>query len=65
MGEERVVLEDEADLAFVDHYIGNVLAVDEYTARRGCLEASHHAQRGRLAAAGGSEEGDEFAALYL
>ena len=63
--EERVVLEDEAYLALVDHDVRHVLTVDEDASRGRRLEARDHAQRRRLAAARGAEERYELAALYV
>ena len=65
MREERVVLKDEADLPFVDHHFRDVRAVYEDAPRGGGLKAGHHAQGRRFTAAGGAEEGYEFAARHF
>ncbi len=61
--EQRVGLEDHADIALVRLQRALVLAVDDERAAGRRFEAGDHAQDGRLAAARRSEEGDEFALL--
>jgi hypothetical protein len=53
MRKQRIVLEDEADVALVGrHQVGDVLLAEEDMPGVGLLEAGDHAQRGGLAAAG-------------
>ena len=59
--EERVVLEDRVDGPLVRAQLRDVLVADEDRAGGGVLEAGHHAQRRRLAAARGAEQGEERA----
>jgi hypothetical protein len=40
---------------------GDVLVVDQHLAGVGLFEPGEHTQRGGLAAAGGAEQGEEFA----
>ncbi|MCY1294112.1 hypothetical protein D9M70_433940 [compost metagenome] len=60
---QRIGLKHHADVALVGFQRPLVLAVDHDRAGGGCLEAGDHAQDGRLAAAGRTQEGDEFALL--
>ena len=59
--EERVALEDRVDRALVRAQLRDVLVADEDRARGRVLEARDHAQRRRLAAARGPEQGEERA----
>ena len=61
--EEGVALEDDADVAVLDGDMGDVAVLDHNRAGDGLDEAGDGAQRGRLAAAGGAEEGEELALL--
>jgi hypothetical protein len=61
VAEQRVVLEDEADLAFAHVGAGRVLAVEQHAAGIGYLEAGDDAQQGRLARAGGAEQRHQLA----
>ncbi len=61
--EEAVGLEDHAGVAAVGGDPGDVLAVHQDLSGVGLLEPGEHPQRGGLAAAGGAEEGEEFAGL--
>jgi hypothetical protein len=54
--ERRVVLEDEADTAFLRRHSRNVLAFEEHLASIGTLEPGDHAQQRRLAAAARAEQ---------
>jgi hypothetical protein len=54
--EERVGLEDGVDVAAVGRVLGDVVTAEEDAAVGRVLEAADHPQRGRLAAAGGSEQ---------
>ena len=60
MGEERIALEHRIDGALVGGKQGNILAVEQNLPARGEVEARDHAQRRRLSAARGAEEGDEL-----
>ena len=58
--EERVFLEYGVDLALVGRDVHDVLAVEEDLALGGLQEAAEDTQQRRLAAAGGTEQGDEL-----
>ena len=60
VGEERIALEHRIDGALVRGEQGNILAVEQDLPARGEVEARDHAQRRRLSAARGAEEGDEL-----
>ena len=62
--EERVRLEDHPHVAAVRRCVRDVPAVDPYASRRGRDQAGDHAQRGRLAAARGAEDGEHPAAFH-
>ena len=64
MREERVLLEDDADVAAVGRPVGDRGAGDQDVALRRLLEAGDHPQRGRLARAAGAEQREEAAALH-
>ncbi|CAM5619120.1 hypothetical protein SBADM41S_04734 [Streptomyces badius] len=59
--EEAVGLEDHSGVAPVGGDASDVLAVDQDLAGVRLLEPGEHPQRGGLAAAGGAEEGEQFA----
>jgi hypothetical protein len=61
--EERVALEDRVHVAPVRRQPGDVAVAEVDRAGGGILEAPDHAERRRLAAPGGAEEGEEAAAL--
>jgi hypothetical protein len=61
MREQRVALEHHADVAAIGWQGGDRLRVDEDLAGARPLEPGDQHQRGRLAGAGGAEEGDELA----
>src|SRR5207249_5936130 len=65
MAEERVVLEDEADVAVADGGAGHVLVRVEDRSRVRRLEAGNDAEEGRLAGAGRAEEREQRAARDL
>ena len=58
---ERVVLEHHGDVPFLRRKIVHDLPVDLHVPGRDRLQARDHAQRGRLSAAGRSDEHDELA----
>lgn len=58
--EKAVRLEDHPRVAAVGRHPGHVLAVDEYLAGVRVFEPGEHAQCGGLAAAGRTEQGEEF-----
>ena len=60
VGEEGIALEHRIDGALVGGEQGNILAVEQNLPARGEVEARDHAQRRRLSAARGAEEGDEL-----
>ena len=62
--EERVGLEDHAEPAQMRRPSRDVLAVDQHPPGRRLDEAGHEVQRGRLAAAGGPQEREEFALVH-
>src|SRR5262249_15363058 len=62
MPEERVVLEDEADVPFADGRAGHVLVRVEDRARVRALQAHDDAEERRLAAARAAEEREQRAA---
>src|SRR5206468_6687842 len=57
--EERVVLEDEADVPLADRDVGHVLAGIAHRAGVRRLEAGDDAEERRLAGAGRTEEGEQ------
>jgi len=63
--EQRVGLEDHADVPLVRRSVGDVLAVDRDRAGARLLEARDHPQGRGLAATRGAEEGHELAFLRL
>src|SRR5439155_23146758 len=63
--EERVVLEDRVDVAFVRRAAGDVAPVQLDAARVGTLEAGDQPERGRLAGARRPEQGEELAGRDL
>ncbi len=62
-GEERQVLEDQDGRALVGADVAHILAADVDRALARHHEAGDHPQDGRLAAAGGPEEGEELSRL--
>ena len=65
VAEERVVLEDEADMALADAEPKSVLAGEQHQAGGGEIEAGEDAQERRLAGARGPEQGDELAGVDI
>ena len=65
MGEEGVILEDGVDITLIRRQVGHVLAVQQNLARGGLVEPGDHAQTGGLAAAGGTEHGEELTILNI
>ena len=61
VGIERVALEDHRHVALTGREIGHVAAADPDPSRGGRLQPGDDPERGRLAAAGRSEEDDELA----
>ena len=61
VGEEGVVLEDHADIAFARGEIVDGAPADADGARGGCLKARQHHQAGGLAGAGGTQQRQELA----
>jgi hypothetical protein len=62
---QRVVLEHHRDVAVGRVDVGDVAVADADRAAVDRLEAGQHAQRGRLAAAGRSDEDEELAVADL
>ena len=58
---DRVVLEDEADLPPLRRDVGDILLAEVERAGTGLRKAGHEAERGRLAATRGADDGDELA----
>ncbi len=65
VGKQRIGLENHADIALVGLQAVLLLAADGDATGGRRFEAGDHAQDGRLAAAGGAEEGNEFTLLDL
>lgn len=61
IAEQGVVLEHEADAPLGSRNVIDPFAVDDDVAAVGIFKAGQHAQDRRLAAAAGSQEGDQFA----
>ncbi len=61
-GKERVVLKNRADVALVGFQMLDTGAVETNFARGRLLKSSDQAQRGGLAASGGTEQREELAA---
>ena len=59
--EQRVGLEDQADVALLRRRVGDVAAADEDAARGRPVEAGDQRQQRRLARAARSQDGDELA----
>jgi hypothetical protein len=62
VGEQRVVLEDDADVAVLGRHARDRASVDRNLALGRSGESSHHHERGGLARSAGPEERDELAA---
>ena len=62
---ERVVLEHHRDVAVLGRQLGDVAVADVDRAGGDVLEPGEHAQRGRLAAAGGTDQDEELPVLDL
>ena len=58
---QRVILEHHCDVAVLRLERVDDAIADRYFTVADCLEARHHAQQGRLAAAGGTNDDDELA----
>ena len=65
VGEQGVVLEDEADVALAGRQLGDVLGVDLHAARRRVDQPGDDAQERRLPRAAGAEEGEELSWLHV
>ena len=63
MREERVVLEDEADVAVLGGHLGDILAVDVHAAAGGIEQSGDDPQQGRLARTAGAQQREELARL--
>ena len=63
MGEDGVVLEDHADVALMRRYVVDTPVAEVEVAALDGVEAGDHAEQGRLAAAGGTEQGEEFSLM--
>ena len=61
MGVERIALEDHGDVAVAGGHVVDDALADLDDALADLLEARHHAQRRRLAAAGRADENHELA----
>ena len=61
VGEQRVILEENADIAAVGGDSGNVFAVHQDLPGGGLSKAGDHAQCGGLAAAAAAQQGDHLA----
>ena len=62
---ESVVLEDHGHVTVLSRSVGHILAVDEQLAAGNILKACHHTQGSGLAAAGGTNQDDQFAVLNV
>ena len=60
MGIQGIVLEHHGDITVLGFHIVHQLAVDPQLAAGDILQAGHHPQSGGLAAAGGTDQHDEF-----
>ena len=63
MREKRIGLEDHRDIALIGRQDGDILVTDEDAAGGGVFKTRQHAQRRRLAAAGGAKQGHQRAGL--
>ncbi len=61
VGEEGIALEDRVGGPLEGGTVGHVLAVEQYAALGGLLEARHHAQGGRLSTPGRAQHREELA----
>ena len=64
MREERIALENKAEVALMQRNIRIVLAVEDDLAVHRVGKARNQAQAGRLAAAGGTQQADKLALLH-
>ena len=64
-GEQGIALEHDADVAVLNGDVGDVLFLDYHSALRRLDEAGDGAQGGGLAAAGRTQEREEFALLHV
>ncbi len=62
---KRVVLEDHRYIAVLGLDVVNELVVDIQLTRRDILQAGYHAKRGRLTAAGRTDEYDKLLVVYI
>ncbi len=60
VGEQRILLKDRIDGAFVRRKFCDIFAAEEHLALRGYFKSRNHSQSRRLSAAARSQEGDEF-----
>ena len=61
MPEQRVVLEDESDVAFARRFVGHFFAVEFDAARIGEFESGDDAKQRGFSRAGRTEQRDKFA----
>src|SRR5262245_56798293 len=65
MGEQRVVLEDQADAPASCRKVRDIPPTESNLSGRWCFQARDHAKRGRLAAAARSEDRENLAAVHV
>ena len=65
MREKRIVLENEAQTAFIGRNVCDINTIHEDLTAGRCFEARDHAKGRRFAAAGWSQEGQKFTGVDL
>ena len=65
MGEQRIVLEKDADVPLIGRDLGHILPVHQDAALRGLSKAGDHPQGGGLAAAAAAQQGDHLSVSGL
>src|SRR5690348_16574975 len=65
VGEQAVGLEHHTHVALVRRHVGDVAIVDQHSSGVGAVESAQDPERGRLAAAGRTEQRDQLAVLDL
>ncbi len=63
--EKCIGLKDHAHIALVGRLVGDIGIIERDLAGGGDLKAGDHAQSGRFAAAGRTEEGNELALFHI
>jgi len=65
MREKGIILEHQAEAAFVRRHVAQVLPLPQHRARFWLFEPGDDAQDSALAGAGGAQQADQFALVHL